>query len=388
MSKKLDTAGRSFFALSIVIMLFWLRWDFGAKHFDWQVWAASNTVFDNGANPYNPTILNEELQSDAAAYGEIFRDHQPFMYLSNPPSWLATIRFHANSAFLVALVGALAMAGSIVELTRNRPFIDTVGGLGGLFVFANLGPGTSTFAFGQAGLFLAGMVSLHIALRGKTLWGVPVALLSSKPHFAFAAGISELIRNPKRASIQMAIPYGLLVLATTVILGARSWFLWVDGLSNNALPDANLPDMSIGSLHPTLPWRDLGLTGVVIGLVLSTAFAWRYRKAAPIPVAIASLAIAIYLSGHAFMHDWLWLPIVPIALKWNPVASLIGISALGLALLPNSPIVPPGLPTHHQPIIALVVTVVLIVVAVRSQDSEDETSNQAADSELDVTVPA
>lgn len=379
MSEKLDTVARSIFALAIVVALFWLRWRSDLQHFDWQVWEASNNLFDASANPYNPQILNQELQSNVVAYGAQFNDGEQFMFLSNPPSWLVTIRLLANSTFLVAFVGALAMAGSIVYLTKSREWLATIGGILGMFVYSYFSPGASTFQLGQAGLFLGGMVALHIALLGKTLWGVPVALLSAKPHFAFAAGIGELIRNPKRASVRMAVPYGLLVLATVALLGARSWLWWVNGIANNALPESNLSDMSIGSLHPALPWRDLGLAGVVIGLALSTAFAWHGRRSDPVPVAFASLAIALYLSGHAFMHDWLWLPIVPVALKWNPTASLLGLSTLALALVARVHV--PDLPVDYMSSLGLLVTVVLIATALRSGPAEGETPSDVVTSE-------
>lgn len=366
MSKRLDTAARSVFGLVIVVVLFWLQWRSDLQHPDWQVWEASNNLFDVGANPYDPLVLNQELQSDVLAYGDHFNNDQQFMYLSNPPSWLATIRFYANSTFLVAFAGTLAMAASIVALTKDRPFIDTMAGMAGMFVFAYLSPGASTFLFGQAGLFLAGMVSLHVAFMGRTLWGIPVALLSSKPHFAFAAGIVALVRDPKRISIRIAVPYALLVLTTTALIGARSWLQWVDAIANNALPESTLSDMSIGSLHPALPWRDdLGLVGVLIGLALSAGFAWYGRRSDPIPVAFASLAIAVYLSGHAFMHDWMWLAIVPVAMKWSPPVTLLGLSSIGLALTARNS-VPQNLPLDYQSSIGLLITIGLVAIALRS----------------------
>ena len=386
--ESLNITARSVFALCVVVALFWLRWDGDLQHFDWQVWEASNTLFDAGANPYDTLTLNDELQGNVAAYGAQFNDGEQFMFLSSPPSWLATIRLLGNSTFVVAFLGALAFAGSIVALTKDRPAIDTIAGVLGMFVFAYLSPGASTFQFGQAGLFLAGMVSMHIALLGRSSWGVPVSLLSSKPHLAFAAGIVALVRDPKRISIQIAIPYALLVAATTVMVGARSWGQWIAAAANNALPENSLSDMSIGTLHPALPWRDLGLAGVLIGLVLSTAFAWHRRNDDPVPVAFASLAITIYLSGHAFMHDWLWLPIVPVAMKWNPSKSFLGLSTIALALLSRNQI-PEGFPLGYQSSIGLFITIGLVAVALRSgRTEEQESGTYVATDDLDVAVNA
>ena len=50
-------------AVLCVLALFSLRWDSSLDHFDFQVWRAAEAIIDGGADPYDPDVLNLELEN-------------------------------------------------------------------------------------------------------------------------------------------------------------------------------------------------------------------------------------------------------------------------------------------------------------------------------------
>ncbi len=367
MSRTADLAARSAFALAAIAVLFFVRWDNGLQHFDWQVWEASNNLIDVGTNPYDHGLLNDELQRDPEAYGPHFNGDSTYVFLFSPPTWLATIRLVGGSALAASLLGAVAVALSMVALTKERPWDHLIGAVLGFVVFSFLGPGISTFRFGQTGFVLAGLVGAQLVLTGTRTSGVAVSLLSMKPHLAFAAGIVELVRRPRAMLAKIALPYALLIALSVSTLGANVWRNWVTFMTSRTGANSLALDMSIGTLSSRLPWDHLGFGTIAIAFLCATALAWYCRDADPALVILATVAVMAYLSGHAASHDWLWIVYVPIVLKWDPMRSAVGISMLGLAI--SAAITAEYWLLNPQSVIAGFITVGLVVLAVRSARS-------------------
>lgn len=373
MSSTSDLFLRALVALAAVSILFTLRWHLSLQHFDWQVWEAAVNMVANDANPYDARALNDELQANPEVYGDIFDDENFFMFLANPPTWLTLVKGLGTSALAVALVGALCLYGSIVALMFDRPMFDFLMAILATTMFSMLSPAATSFLYGQPGFFIAGMVGLQLLALGSPLTGVPAALLAGKPHIAFGAGIVDLVRDPKSVLTRVTLPYGLLVLATTALFGPRIWEWFFSGLiSGNQSPQTSLPDMSLGTLSSAIPWRSLGLGGVMAALAASAAVSWWCRKKDPAAALFASLALVVYLSGHAFFHDWMWLPLVPIALRWNPLATGVSIVGVGMAMTVSQ-----DLPYGAQSLVGLVVTAGLVACALLAKDVADPASNPA-----------
>lgn len=389
MSTRAETLFRVVLGFSALTLLFAAKWRTELQHFDFQVWEAAINMLPEGANPYDARQLNDELQAHPDAYGRGFDDTNIYMFLSNPPTWLATIRAFGSSALAVSLAGALCLYGSIVFLTRDRSVLYTGLAVGSTSIFMLESPAATSFLYGQWGFFAAGMVALQIVVRGQPVSGVPTALLAAKPHIAFAAGIVDLVRSPRPALPRLVVPYVALLLVTTLWFGPSVWSSFADAmLTGNTHPPTSLPDMSFGTLSALLPWRSLGLVGVLVGLGASAGFAWRYRDRNVHAVLFASLAISIHFSGHAFMHDWMWLPLVPIVLRWSPAVTVVSIVGVAQAMTMSHRF-ESSLPSF-QPAIGLLLTIGLVLIAVRSEstpaDESDDTVETTQDASVDVAI--
>ena len=258
MSQRADSLFRVVLGFSALMLLFAAKWPMHLQHFDFQVWEAGVNMLAEGTNPYDARQLNDELQAHPEAYGAGFDDTNFYMFLANPPTWLATVRAFGSSALAISLVGALCLYGSIVYLTRDRSIVYAGVAVASTSVFMLESPGATTFLYGQWGFFAAGMVALQIVLRDSFVSGVPTAFLAAKPHIAFAAGIVDLVRSPRSTLPRLIVPYGVLVLATTIVFGPSVWSWFVDAmLGGNTHPPTSLPDMSFATLSPLLPWRSL-----------------------------------------------------------------------------------------------------------------------------------
>ncbi len=373
MGTRADLILRFAASFAALFLLFALEWRPDLQHFDFQVWEAAVNMVPNGGNPYDPVALNTELQAHPDRYGSSYDNGDFYMYLSNPPTWLATVRTFGSSALAISLAGAILLYGSIVVLTKDRPLVDAMCAIAGTTMFALESPAASSFLLGQWGFFLAGLIGVQLVARSRSWSGLPTAFLAAKPHIAFAVGIVQLVRPGLRVRLlRLAVPYAVLTALTVVFLGPMVWPWFVEAMvGGNTHPPTTLPDMSLGTLTPLLPWRSLGLFGVLIGLGLSSMISWKWRDRDASVVLFASLAVAVYLSGHAFMHDWMWLPLVPVALRWSPAATIV--STIGVAqMMSLSHRFEDQLP-HLQPAIGLVVTGALVLIAFRSDgDSTDQ----------------
>ena len=367
MGRTTDLAARAAFALAAIAILFAVRWDHDLQHFDWQVWEASNNLIDRGLNPYEHALLNAELQRDSEAYGPHFNGESTYVFLFSPPTWLATIRLVGGSALATSLLGAISVVLSMVVLTKDRTWDHLIGAVLGFVVFSFLGPGISTFRFGQTGILTAGLIGAQLVLTGTRGSGIPVSLLSMKPHLAFAAGIVEFVRRPKDMLTKIALPLAILVAVSVVTVGAHVWRDWVTFMTSRTGANSLALDMSIGTLSSLLPWDSLGFGAIAIGFFCSTALAWYCRTTEPGLVLLATVAVMAYLSGHAASHDWLWIVYLPTIMKWDPMRSAMGISLLGLSI--SAAITLSYELLNPQSVIGGFITAGLVFVAVRSARS-------------------
>lgn len=375
MGARAEVIARSAFALAAVGLLFLLRWDTSIEHFDWQVWEASNNLLDDGANPYDHQVLNEELQQNPQEYGPHFDSPSRYVYLFSPPTWLATVRLLTGSALVMSLAGAVMVAMTMVALTIERSWEHLIGAVLGFVVFVYLGPGLTTFRLGQTGLFLAGLVGAQILLARTATSGVPTAVMSFKPHIALAAGIPDLVRKPKETLAKILIPYALLIAATVALLGVTPWRAWIEFMTSGAGTNSYAFDLTLSTLSSALPWGDLGLATIVIAALASAALSWHCRHADRAVLLLASLGIMAFLAGHAFVHDWLWVCYVPVVLAWNPLRSALGMSLLGLALSVATQVQFPLL--NPQAVIGGFIAIGLTVLALRASQPTHDVDERA-----------
>lgn len=348
------------FGVVAIVALFALRWDSTIQHFDFQVWEASNVLLGEGRNPYDDVILNGELQSDTTEYGPFFDDGLRYMFFNNPPTWIVTLRLLGFTPFSMSLVGAIALMGSVIWLTRERATDAAIAAMTATGVFFFLGPGISTFRFGQTGMFLAGLVGLHLALLGSRFSGLGAALASFKPHIAFSLGLAQFVRRPRSEAIRLLVPFAVLVSMSVALFGAGLWQQWIDAVSGTPVPGTL--ELSLSSLSASLPWRSLGVVGIVITAGVSSMLALRYRAVNPQLVSLVTLSVITFGSGYAFVHDWLWLPLIPIVLGWSPKSTLLSVTAVAFGLsLPETWAFDAIVRPH--PAIALAITLGLIYKA-------------------------
>jgi len=326
MDNRRDLALRVIVAGLLIAGLFAIRWDSSLQHFDFQTWVASDAVLAGGGNPYDSVQLNAELAANPDIYGPHWAtaDDDKFdLHLLNPPSWLAQLRLLGMSAFVMSSAGALALYGSIVALSRRDPYIHALAYLGTTTLFLYLSPSATSFRLGQTGLLLAGLVGVRLVWAECGRAGTSVALLSFKPHLALAAAAPDIVRSPLRFARSLAVPAALLLGYSVVLYGFDPWFEWLRELTVSR-DQGNTTDMSIRTLFPDVGvTSNLGLWGLAAAVTAIVATSIRWRDAPPAVTALAALALMAFLSGHAFSHDWLWMVLVPVVLKWRPLPTLI-----------------------------------------------------------------
>lgn len=320
LTRRADHAIRIACAFGLLLALFLARWDFDIDHFDFRVWSTADVLLDEGLNPYDSEVMNERLLGRFPPLpGE---DVDP-LHFFNPPTWITQLRLIGVSAFVMSLVGGVALFGSILVLAKDAGFERTLGYLFGTSYFLYLVPSMTTFRLGQTGFFLAGLVGLRLVLIGSRIGGVPVALLSFKPHLALASGFSELASSTRlRLAAGTAATFLALLALQLTQDGLSPWSWWAGSLGESR-SFGRLTDMSFRTISRHLDLHSAaGLPSLVAGIVGATVLSIRWKAADQRLLTLMSLALVAYLSGHAFVHDWLWLTLVPVVCRWTVLRTL------------------------------------------------------------------
>lgn len=321
LTPRADYAIRVLCASGLLFALFLARWEFGLNHFDFRVWSTADILLDEGLNPYDSATMNDRLLLRfPPSPGE---DVDP-LHFFNPPTWITQLRLMGVSAFVMSLLGGTALFGSILVLAKDAGLERTLGYLFGTSYFLYLVPSMTTFRLGQTGFFLAGLVGIRLVLIGSRIGGVPVALLSFKPHLALASGLPALMsRSRVRLAVGTAITFiGLVALQLTQD-GLSPWTWWADSLSESR-SFGTLTDMSFRTVSRHVDLHAAaGIPSLIVAVVVVTALSIRWRAGDQRILTLMSLALVAYLSGHAFVHDWLWLTLVPVVCRWTVPRTLI-----------------------------------------------------------------
>lgn len=326
MGNRRDLVLRVIVAAVLLVALFTVRWDTSLRHFDFQTWTAADAVLAADGNPYDSTELNAELADNPNVYGPHWAnadDDELDLHLLNPPSWLAELRLLGMSAFVMTAAGALALYASIVALSRREPFINALAYLGTTTLFLYLSPSATTFRFGQTGLLLAGMVGVRVLWAECGSAGTPAVVMSFKPHLALAAAFPDALRSPVRFLRSAALPAAVLFGYSAILFGVSPWFDWLRGLAVER-DQGNTTDMSIRTLFPKFaPTSELGIWGIALALGAVIAIVLRWKATPPAVTVLTAIAVMAFFSGHAFAHDWLWLPLIPVVLRWGPITTFV-----------------------------------------------------------------
>lgn len=376
-----DLVLRAIVAGVLLIALFSLRWDSSLRHFDFQTWVAADAVLETDGNPYDSAELNTELATNPDVYGPHWANadaDEVELHLLNPPSWLAELRLLGMSAFVMSAAGALALYASIVALSRREPLINALSYLGTTTLFLYLSPSATTFRFGQTGLLLAGLIGVRV------LWvecggGTPAVLMSFKPHLALAAAFPDALRSPVRFLRSAALPAVLLLGYSVVLYGASPWFDWLRGLTVER-DQGNTTDMSIRTLFPDFaPTSELGVWGIAVAFVAIAVITVRWKAAPPALTVLTAIAIMAFLSGHAFAHDWLWLPLVPLVLRWGPITTFITGFTFGAIYTVYADVRLDEIAVNPKALLGLATVVFLVAMtATRGDEAEIKPQPQAA----------
>ncbi len=376
-----DLLVRVLAALACLVVAFSLRWDSSLDHFDFQVWRAAETIVDRGGDPYDSSVLNLELHENPQTYGDHWTvdgwETRRRMHLFNPPSWLLELRLLGATALTMSLVGAVLTYGSIVALSRRQPTRQVLGHLGAatyVFVFAQ---SATTFRFGQTGFLLSGLVGVGLVLAERRSEGVAAAGLSFKPHIAAAALIPALATVDHKQRTELVVPTVVLLAATALLYPVGLWRSWIDALFDGDKPVGS-DDMSFRTLSTRFDLApSLSTFTLALALAASVAMAMRWRRADPRLLRLASLAVVIYLSGHAFGHDWLWIVFIPVVGRWTLLPSLgAGMGAalvytIGDSLTDDGPVL-----VNLKSVLGLAVTVFLVLQAWRSHRHAEAAASQ------------
>lgn len=297
---------------------------------DFQAWLAASEVAADGQNPYEGEALNAELQSDPA-YGGYWQDapDEYVMRFFNPPMWLAILAAMAFDPLVMSAVGVALVAGSMSYLSRG---VESVTFVGYVIVGAavSCSPiGLSTVAFGQTGLLLAGLLGLRLSLLDRGLEGIPLALLSFKPHLALAAALPALAKHPRTLLLRLTPPAVLLVLASVALFGVSMFVWWVQATGSDHGSVVPVVDMTLRTLFPRWPLPSyLSVPMVLLAAVIIVVISLRTTSAKPATLVLLSVAFMTFLSGHGFEHDWVWMMLIPVVHRWSIVQSVVG--AIGL----------------------------------------------------------
>ena len=316
---------RCVIAVVVLAAVMLVQWPFGAPPPDFQAWVAADAVAASDGNPYDTDSLNAELRSDAETYGEIWQDDSGRfrMKFFHPPTWLALLTVLGFTPVAMSIAGVTALAVSVAYVSRDQEMVTFIG-----YVLAAamvlLAPfSTSTIHFGQSGLLLAGLVGARIALARTPLEGTPLALLSFKPHIAFVTALPALIRHP-RVTLQRLVPAALVVLAATAALyGVDIFGDFVRAVLGNDDSILANDDMTLRTLSPRWPLpASMNMATLVLAVGAVAVATRRWQGADAGTLVLFSLAVVVFLSGHGFEHDWLWVVLVPVVHRWNLVTTV------------------------------------------------------------------
>ncbi len=306
-----------------------IDWNSDFQPFDFQIWRASDVLADQGLDPYDEQALFREIGVNYQDYGgshwigradSCVNENRSCMYLFNPPTWLAQIKLFGPSAMAMNIIGMLGTYGSLLWLSRKSSNINYVAFLVAATYFFSTTPGISTFRFGQVGFLIAGLVGLRFVLYGKNFVGLPIAMLSFKPHISLASGISELWRQPLKTALRVGVPLGTLLFVTLVLFPFSYWSSWLEQLDIQVNP---LDDMTFSTISATNKLPDsTDLYFLLAAFVVVVVASWLLRHADPYALALWSLAMITFFSGHGYSHDWLWLVFVPVLRKWSWLTTL------------------------------------------------------------------
>ena len=371
MANAKDLVSRLVLAVVLLAGLFATRWDTTLRHFDFMTWAASKAVLDRGGNPWDAAELNAELASNPDRYGPQWSaiDADRFeLHLLNPPTWIFELQLLGMSALAMSLVGAGLLFAAIVGLSRRQPFIEAFAYLITAGAVFYVSPSATTFRLGQTGFILAGLVGVRLLAFDLVASRVALALLSFKPHLALAAAAPEFIRKPSAFARSMLLPAVVLVAASIIAFGPGSWWHWLQELTT-ARDQGTTTDISIRTLAPGFALTsELGIWGIVIALAAIAMLSLRYQQAPPQLMTLASLALMAYLSGHAFSHDWLWLPLVPVVLRWGPFATVLSGFSCAAVYTAYASTRLDDMAVHPKSLLGLLVTVGLVSAVIRRRD--------------------
>ena len=314
-------------ALPLVLMLvaFYIRWE-NIPHFDFQVWQTALRLAESGMNPYDSEVLNDTLRVVSSTEGGIFTEENREtvkMQYFNPPWWLLQLKILSANALAMSLLGAVFAMGSLAWLGRrmeqSRYLAASIAPV--YLMFASFG--VTTFRFGQTGLWLAGLYGLYLVLIRSGWSGVPLMAMAFKPHIALAAGIGEFIANPKRRLSNWVPAIVAGVAASAIAFGPQMWSEYISTNLSDDLP-SSFEDMTLRTMSTRfhLPsWTNL--VGLGVALVVAVVTSHKWRAARPELIALWTTAITIFLSGHGFTHDWMWLFFVPVVCNWRVIQTVI-----------------------------------------------------------------
>lgn len=319
-------ARRFAFALVVLAVVVSAQWP-NEPPPDFQVWVAADAVADKGGDPYDMHALNSELQSDPE-YGRYWQEDpdQFVVRFFNPPMWLSMLQSVGFSAALMSFAGIGLLAGSITYLGRD---VDQQTFAGYVIVGATiiLSPmSRSTIAFGQTGFVLAGLIGLRLALLDRSTEGIPLALLSFKPHLALAAALPALCRRTDTL-LRRLIPPALLLLGLTAALYGLSPFAnWVEAVITDDGSIIPIDDMTLRTFSTRwpLPAHFSPIT-LLVAMVAVVVVSRRDKHVDPASLVLFSLALVAFMSGHGFVHDWLWIMLIPVVFGWTLARSLVGV---------------------------------------------------------------
>lgn len=324
-TRTLRVAERAVIGLSMLGLLFALRWRFDGNPFDFQAFRAADSLARQGFDPYDASTLNGELASNPTTYGNLWAEDSTGnfrMFFFNPPVWLVQVRGFGSSPLVMSIAGGMIMVLSMVWLTVRDQGAQVLGYAVGAFVFLTFGMADTTMWFGQTGLLLAGIVGAYLVLASTTAEGIPIAMLAFKPHLALALGLPGVTSKPVKTATRVAIPLLILGAATLVLYDPSLWTSWIRGLTSGERTVV-YNDLTIRTLSPRFPLPDWTTWPLLItSFVFIAAFSRRFRQADIGVMACASLALTAFLSGHAFSHDFLWLVFVPILCRWRAVLTI------------------------------------------------------------------
>ena len=274
-----------------------------------QVWVAGRAALEgHAADSYD---LARHLENLKAAFGPDCRFAWHY-----PPVFLLPSAAMALFEPQVGYLGWCALSGALFFLALSRAagrldlaFIAFAHPL----VFTNL-------AYGQNGLFTAGLMTLGLVLldRRPALAGLCFGLLAFKPHFAMLAPLLLLVSGRWTALISCAATVIVTCLASLALFGTEPWTGFLHSLSytnrlilEDAIAGLDLNASAFGAVRLlggsiALAWTTQGIVSLVVLAVVLRL--WR-GTFSPELRAAACLAAAPLLSPYVPVYDLV--PVVP-----------------------------------------------------------------------------